>query len=904
MKKLFISITIIIGILFAALIIVPLFFKDKLIDLIKQEANKSINATVNFNNNIGLSLIKNFPNLTLKIEDLSVIGRDDFEGDTLISWNNIEATVDLMSIINGEQIIIRKIVLESPNINAKVLANGKTNWDITKSDSSKTTITDTAQTKFNLSLKKLEINNANITYNDKVMGINTHLSGMDYDMIGDFTQDVFELNISSSVKQFDLSYGGITYLSKVKSGIQVKLDMNMPEMKYTFKENSISLNELVFNFEGFIQMLNDDVLMDIKYDAENASFKSFLSLVPGAYSENFADVKTAGTLTFNGFAKGTYNEKTLPAFAFNAIVSNAMFQYPALPVPVKDIQMKLAVTNNNGQLNNTTINLSKFHMDIVGDAFDARLIANNIMKDPHIDSWLKGKMNLNNLNKIAPLENGMSLSGTIIANVTAIGKVSDIEKQNYESFNANGEILAQSITFKSKDLPQGFELSQAQLSFSPKLVALKSFDAQIGNSDMKISGELSNFFSYLFSNGILKGKLNLSSNSIDANQFISSQPEANPQIAVDTTSLLAPEIPANINFEFNSNIKQLLYSNIEITNFAGGLVVQNQKLSFKNVMLNTLGSNIKMDGFYETTSPNKPTIKIDFGITNLDFQKAFKTFNTIKKLAPIAENIFGTFSTSLSLSTTLDNHLNPNYSTLFANGNLTIPNAEIKEVKLFNKIAEVLKNVKYRSVGLKNVNIAYKVENGRIYTEPFEVNLAGKIMNLSGSTGLDQTIDYKGLIDLKRPELGAVNTALETALAALNDKAKSNVNMDENINVALGISGTFSNPKITTNLANIGKQQANSLKNQATDQLNKQRKILEDKALAEAEKAKAEADRLKKETLAKLKSETDNAKQKAQAEALRLKKEAEDKAAEEKERLKKQAEQEAKKKLQGIFKKP
>lgn len=904
MKKLLISITIIIGIAFATLIIVPFLFKDKLIELIKQQANQNINATVNFNNNIGLSLIKNFPNLTLKIEDLSVIGLDDFEGDTLVSWDNLEATVDVMSVINGEQIIIRKILVESPEINAIVLANGKTNWDITKSDSTKNQIADSAQTKFNFSLKKLEINNANITYNDKTMAINTHLSGMDYDMTGDFTQDIFELNILASVKQFDLVYGGITYLSKVNSGVNVKLDMNMPEMKYTFKENSISLNELVFNFEGFIQMLNNDILMDIKYDAENATFKSFLSLVPGAYSQNFADVKTEGTLAFNGFAKGTYNENTLPSFAFNANVSNAMFQYPALPVPVKDIEMKLAVSNNNGQLNNTSINLSKFHMDIVGDAFDAKLIANNIMQDPYIDSWIKGKINLDNLYKIAPLENGMSLSGSLIADVTAIGKVSDIEKQHYESFNANGEIIAQNIIFKSKDLPQGLNLSQAHLSFSPKLVALKSFDAKIGTSDMKINGELSNFFPYIFSDGILNGKLNLISNTLDANQFISAEPDGSPQTDEDTTSLLAPEIPANINFEFNSNIKQLLYSNIEITNFAGGLVVQNQKLSFNNVILNTLGSNIKMNGYYETTSPNTPSIKIDFEITNLDIQRAFKTFNTIKKLAPIAENMFGTFSTSLNLTTKLDNHLNPHYPTLFANGYLNIPDAEIKEVKLFNKIADILKNEKYRSVGLKNVNIEYKVENGRIYTQPFEVNLAGKIMNLSGSTGLDQTIDYKGLIDIKRTELGAVNTALETALVALNDKVKSDIKIDENINVTLGISGAFTEPKITTNLTNLGKEQANSLKKQATDELNKQRRILEDKALAEAAKVKAETERLKKESIAKLKSESDNAKQKAQTEAIRLKKEAEEKATEEKEKLKKQAEQEAKKKLQGIFKKP
>lgn len=904
MKKVLITVSVLVGILLATIILVPILFKDKLVELVKQQANQNINATVNFNNDINLSLIKNFPNLTLGIKELSVVGIDDFEGDTLIAWNNLEATIDIMSVISGDQVTVRKILLESPTINAFVLSNGKANWDITKADTTEAPTTDTTQTKFNLSLKKLEIKNANITYNDRVMGVYTQLAGMDYDMSGDFTQDVFDLSILSNIKQFDMAYGGIKYLNKVNTNIKIDLGMNMPESKYTFKENSISLNELTFNFDGFVQMLNDDIVMDLKYGAEKATFKSFLSLVPGAYTQNFADVKTDGTMAFNGFAKGTYNEKILPAFAFNLMVGDAMFQYPSLPVAVKDIHIKLSVTNSDGNLNNTIVDLSKFHMDVAGDAFDAKLVAKNIMQDPHIDSWLKGKINLANVNKIAPLDNGMSIAGTITADVIAVGKVSDIENQKYESFNAKGEILAQNVQFKSKDLPQGFNLNQAHLDFSPKVVALKSFDAQIGKSDINMNGELSNFFPYVFSNGVLNGKLSLNSNLIDANQFISAEPEGTPPAAEDTTSLVAPEIPANINFVFSSNIKQLLYSNVDITNFVGGLVVQNQKLLFNNIGLNTLGASIKMNGFYETTNPNKPTTNIDFGIVNLDFQKAFKTFNTVKRLAPIAENMFGTFSTNLSLTTTLDNHLNPIYPALFANGKLNIPNAEIKDVKLFNKVAEVLKNDKYRSVGLKNVNIAFKVENGRIYTEPFDVNVGGKKMNLYGSTGLDQTIDYRGVTDVKRAELGAVNTALETALASLNNKAGSNIKMDDNISVALGIGGTFTNPNITTNLADIGKQQANSLKDQATEELARQKKLLEDKARAEAEKAKAEAERLKKETEAKVRAEADKAKQKAQAEADRIKKEAEQKAAEEKERLKKQAEEEAKKKLQGIFKKP
>lgn len=904
MKKTFIIISVVLAILFGTLILVPFLFKDKIVELVKQQANNNINANVNFNNDISLSLIKNFPNFTIGIKDLSVVGIEDFDGDTLISWANMEATVDVMSVINGDQIKVRKILLESPIVHALVLNNGKANWDIAKADTTTQTITDTAQTKFNLSLNSLEVTNANIVYDDKVGNIYTNLSAMDYNMTGDFTQDIFNLSILSSIKQFNMAYGGVTYLSKVNTNIKMDLDMNMPEMKFTFKENTFSLNDLQFNFDGFVQMLNDDINMDIKFGANQASFKSFLSLVPGVYTKDFADVKTAGKLAFNGFAKGTYNEKSLPAFSLNLNVDDAMFQYPTLPTPVKDVQIKLTVTNPDGDLNNTEVNLSKFHMDVAGDVFDARLIAKNVMRDPFIDSWLKGRINLESVSKIVPLENGMSISGVITSNVTAVGKVSDIENQNYEAFNANGEIVAQNIQFKSNDLKEGFSLSDAQLSFSPKLVVLKSFDAKIGKSDMKMNGELGNFFPYLFKDGVLNGKLNLASNLIDANQFLSSEPEGTQPTAVDTTSISAPEIPKNINFTLNSNIKQLLYTNIDITNFVGQVVISNQKLNFNNVGLNTLGSAIKMDGYYETSNPIKPTTAIDFAISNLDIQKAFVTFNTVKKIAPIAENISGVFSTNLKLTTTLDNHLNPILNTLYATGKLNIPNAEIKDVKVFNLIANVLKDDKYKKATLNNVNLTYTVENGRVYTEPFDVNLAGKKLNLSGSTGLDQTIDYKGLFNLPRAELGVVNSALDNALKSLNTKTGSDIKMNENIALALGIGGTFTSPKITTNLADLAKNEASSLKDQAEAELLKQKKILEDKAKAEADRIKKEAETKVKAETDKLKEKADKAKQDAQAEADKLKKEAEAKIAAEKERLKKQAEEEAKKKLQGIFKKP
>lgn len=902
MKKFLIVFFSIFLLLILAIFILPIVYKGKVVSLLQQEINKNVNAKISFDEDIELSLIKSFPNLTLGINKFQVIGVNEFEQDTLTAIDKFSCTLDIMSVIKGDVIGVKKIYLENPLINAIVLKDGKANWDITKPSTDTIPNTDTTETKFKVSLKSLEIKNGKISYDDKKMGVNTLLNGFDFQLSGDFTQDEFLLSILSEIKEFSLAYGGAKYLNKVNTSIKVDMDMNMPQMKYTFKENSIELNELVFNFDGFVQMLNDDILMDLKYDAPKASFKSFLSLVPGMYTKDFADLKTKGLLGFNGTVKGKYNESSLPAFTFNLNIADAMFQYPALPVPVNDVQVNLQISNPDGNLNNTRINLNKFHLDIAGDAIDAKLLALNVMKDPEIDAWLKGKFDLGNISKFVPLENDMKLSGVFTSDITAKGKISAIEQKKFNEFNATGKFVAQQVQVQSKDLPHAFELSNAGLNFTPEKVALTAFDAKIGQSDFSIKGDISNFFPYLFSNGIIQGNLALNSTLINANEFITQDESPAAPPVDDTTSLEAPIIPDNINFTFNSSIKKLLYSNFEIENFNGNLNINQQKLNLSNVGLNMLGSVIKMSGFYETSNSHKPTASFNFSLADMDMQMAAKTFNTIKKLAPIIEKSNGTFSANFSLQTALDKHLNIIYPDLFSNGTLVINKAEIKNVRLMEEVAKVLKDDKYKALSMKKVKIDFKVENGRVYTQPFNTSVAGTTLTLAGSSGLDQTIDYTGTTVVSRGQLGKVNSALEDALKGVNSKVGSNIKMSENIPLALGIKGTFTKPIITTNLADIAKQEANSLKNQAKEELDKQKKILEDKVNAEKERLKAEALAKQKEIEAKAKAEVESAKQKAQAEADRIKKEAEAKAQAEKERLKKQAEEEAKKKLKGIFK--
>src|ERR1035437_3994677 len=75
------------GITFLVLLILiitaPFLFKKQIVQFVKDEANKSLNAKVNFGK-FDLTLISSFPDFTLSIDSVSIANTGDFKGDTLL----------------------------------------------------------------------------------------------------------------------------------------------------------------------------------------------------------------------------------------------------------------------------------------------------------------------------------------------------------------------------------------------------------------------------------------------------------------------------------------------------------------------------------------------------------------------------------------------------------------------------------------------------------------------------------------------------------------------------------------------------------------------------------------------------------------------------------------------------
>ena len=162
MKKALKIIGVVVILLIATIIALPFIFKDKIIQKVKDEANKNLNAKMDFAS-FDVSIISSFPDFKFTLNKFYLAGIKEFEGDTLIALNTLELNVNLMSVINGSQYKINSILLDHPTILAKVLKDGKANWDITK-PSPESAPASSESSPFKMTLKKFEIIEGNIFY--------------------------------------------------------------------------------------------------------------------------------------------------------------------------------------------------------------------------------------------------------------------------------------------------------------------------------------------------------------------------------------------------------------------------------------------------------------------------------------------------------------------------------------------------------------------------------------------------------------------------------------------------------------------------------------------------------------------------------------------------------------------
>ncbi len=853
MKKIAKVIGIIIALLLAVLIITPFFFKDTIKEIAKEEINKNVNAVVDFGD-VGLSLFSNFPDFTFSINDLSVIGIEEFKDKTLLKSEKISLTLDLASVFAGNY-KVKEILIDKANINLISLKNGKSNWDIAieSEDSNNSTeevpLSETSENSssddaFSFAIDLFQISNTNIIYNDLKEGMSSTIKDFDLKLGGDFSENNAKIDLSTSIDELSYKMDGVKYFNKAKFKFSAEILSDLKLAKYTFKENSMLINDVLVNFDGYVSMPGDDIYTDIKFNTPNTEFKSFLSLIPAFYTKGYEDIKADGKFSLDGWAKGIYNDKSMPAFDLNINVMEAKFQYPDLPKAVKDINIITNISSPTSDLNGMKINVSKFHFNIAGNPMDISMILKTPMTDPNIDVKFIGKMNLATIKDVYPMEGGMKMSGVFKTNIKIKGKQSDIDKGRYNKFIAQGSMKLKNMKYTDNDYPNGVLIHNASLDFSPRFIRVNDFRTTYNKNTIKLKGRVSNYMSYALSDGTLKGDFELNADFLNLNELMTSSSESevsntgttenkeSTEEAVTAQVEEAFDVPANINMELKCIIGRILYDKINIKTVYGMMTIKDKKVELDNLKMDMLGGRMEMNGSYNSTDIKNPQVNFVMGMQGFNIKKTYKAMDMVQKLAPIMENASGNFSTIFVYSGKLQSNMEPDLSTVNANGLLSTSKLTIKGAKSIERLADQLKVKELRTLTTSPMSIPFKIVNGDLIVSEFKTTINDMPLTASGTTKLSQEIDYKLRIDVPRENLGS---DVNSAISQIEKSAKGfgiDVSASKTIIVKANITGTATDPKVGLDFD----KSKDEVKNQAKDAAKKETKKEADKQLGNASK--------------------------------------------------------------------
>ena len=778
------------GVLLILILVLPFAFQGKIEKLVKQEGNKMLNAQFDFSA-LDISLIRNFPSASITLEDFWLKGAGEFQNDTLIQAGELTAAVNLFSLFGNSGYDISKIIIEDTKVKAIVLENGHPNWDVMKpsADTTDTEETPTESAPIRIKLQKLSIKDLSVSYDDRQGGMYAAINHLNATCSGDFGSERTTVDLSMETPSLTYRTGGIPFLNKARLEADMNVDADFANNKYTLKDNTISLNAIQVNIDGWAAMQKNGIGMDMKLNTNEVGFKELLSLIPAIYAKDFQDLKTDGKASLTAFAKGILGQDQVPQFEVALDVKDGMFRYPSLPAGVENINITANVKNAGGNIDATEITVSPFDFVLAGNPFSLKASVKTPVSDPDLQATAKGTLDLGKVKEVYPLED-MTLNGTIQADMNLAGKLSYIEKEQYDQMKAAGSIRLNNMKLNLQDMP-AIDIQRSTFSFSPRYLQLSETTINIGQNDLTVDSRFENYLGYALKGSTLKGNLNISSNHIHVNDFISSDtttvqvPETHDSTTVSSSEAGVIRIPENIDFTMQANLKEVLFDKMKLETVSGVLTVKNGTVDMRNLSFNTMGGSITANGAYSAPKGVQPHLNAGFDMKGIGFAQAYEELGLVQQLAPIFSGLKGNFSGNLKINTPLDEKMSPVMQQVQGSGSLSTKDLSLSDVKFINQVADIVKKPSMKDIQVKDLNLDFEIADGRVTTQPFDLKLGDYTMNLSGSTGLDQTIDYTGKITLPS---GGIGSKLGT--------------------VDMTIGGTFTSPKVGIDMASLAKNAA------------------------------------------------------------------------------------------------
>jgi AsmA protein len=456
------------------------------------------------------------------------------------------------------------------------------------------------------------------------------------------------------------------------------------------------------------------------------------------------------------------------------------------PHPIEKINVSLNASDNGGDLNSLNCSLRPASLSFEGKPFYFEGKFKNF-DDLNYDLSVNGEIDLGKIYQVFARKD-IGVLGFIRTKANFRGKQSDAKHGRYDLLNNSGTMDVKDLSITHELFPKPFLIRRGHFRFDQDKMWFETFQANYGRSDLQLDGFVENVINYVLAkNEILKANFNLKANSIDLNEFTvyasngqRSTPNAQRPSTIDqqasgndqqpTAAAGVIMIPANLDLTIKAEADRVLYNDIVLNHFLGGMNIRNGGIELSETGFELIGCQVGMNGKYSSTSPLRANFDYKLVAKDFDVQRAYKEIKLFHDLASSAEHASGIISIDYSLSGKLNERMYPVYPSLQGGGVLSVKNVKFKGWKLFNTVSSASGKSDLKDPDLSKIDVKSSIKNNLITIEKMKFKTGGFRIRFEGQTSFDNKVNFKMRIGL--PPLGIIGIPLRVTGSSDNPKIK------------------------------------------------------------------------------------------------------------------------------------
>ena len=445
---------------------------------------------------VKIDVFTNFPYISIDLQDLALYASESDTLQPIYRFNDVYLGFNYTDIVAGSY-KVKKIKIKQGEINIEKHEDGSINLLLAKSLKEKAEENASENSKFSLKLKKLVLDNLQVTKTDYQSKQYLHLHFKKAESSFKFNEELLLNKLDTHFELVELRIQDSVWLKNKQLHWETDLEYQFANSLLRIRPSRFEIKDAQFELQGTVDFARN-AFLDLEIFGRKPDFRLITAFAPEGVYEKLKSYQNSGDVYFKGKVKGA-SVDAIPRIDLEFGCKNADFINPNRKNSIRDLNFTGFFTNGEERhLRTSELLIKSLSGNPEESVFKGSFHIKNF-ENPLVSIDFHSRLNLATLQNFFEIEALKGLSGWLIIDMTldelmdyydtptALGKLKD---------GSDSRLIFEKVHLQSPDLPYPVRFNGRMEIASSKLI-FKNFLANLGQSDFRVDGEVVNLAAFL-----------------------------------------------------------------------------------------------------------------------------------------------------------------------------------------------------------------------------------------------------------------------------------------------------------------------------------------------------------------------------------------------------------------------